>query len=247
MSPIITLLILIFFIAFIYSSVGHGGASGYLALLALFSFPHNQMASSALLLNCIVASIAFRTFAQVGHFDWKLTWPFILTSVPAAFIGGLLKISSSAYFFLLGSVLVFAASRLILETVFQKISETQTLKPSSPLLSLFFGSGIGVLSGAVGIGGGIFLSPLLILLRWSSTKEAAASSAFFILVNSTAGIFGRILRHNFNIEPFVFALLLMAFFGAVAGSSLGAHYFSHRWLKRVLAGVLIFASFHLFT
>ena len=239
------LLALSFLVAFVYASVGHGGASGYLALLSLFSFPHEQMAASALLLNLFVAGIAFWIFRKASHFSWRLTWPFTLTSIPAAFLGGLIKISPSSYSFLLGGVLLFAGFRLLIDTQSDK-ERTHSTPPL--LISLPLGAVIGILSGIVGIGGGIFLSPLLLLLHWSSPKQTASTSAFFIFVNSLAGLFGRALRQSFvvNPSPMMIQTVMAAFLGGVFGSRLGANHFSGQWVRRTLAIILFIASFKLF-
>jgi hypothetical protein len=215
--------------------VGHGGASGYLAVLSFFAVPRDQMAASALCLNLLVAGAAFYSFYKAGHFSWKLTWPFVLTSIPAAFLGGLIKIPSASYDKLLALALVFAGLRLILD--FEKKTEPQDSQP--PLwISLPTGGGLGFLSGIVGVGGGIFLSPLLILFRWAGPKEVAATSAFFIFVNSASGLWGRCARGAFQMPPYLTVLLAAAFLGGIAGSGIGARRFSNLWLKRVLALVL---------
>ncbi len=235
MSEIIILAALTFLVAFIYSSVGHGGASGYLAVLSFFAVPRDQMASSALCLNLLVAGIAFYSFHKRRYFSWELTWPFVLGSIPAAFWGGLIKIPAVSYDRLLAGALIFAGIRLILDV------EKKTVPANHPPplgVSLPLGGAIGFLSGIVGVGGGIFLSPLLILFRWADPKKVAATSAFFILVNSASGLWGRHARGSFGIPSQLVLLLLFAFFGGIAGSQAGARYFSNLWLKRVLALVL---------
>jgi uncharacterized membrane protein YfcA len=227
-----------FLIAFIYSSVGHGGASGYLALLSFFAFPHREIASSALCLNVLVAGIAFYIFARNGHFSWALTWPFAVASVPAAFLGGLIRVGRGTYSILLGAVLIYAALRLFFS--FEKTGGGPVLPPP-PVPAGIIGFAIGFLSGIVGVGGGIFLSPLLLLLGWCGAKQAAAASAFFILVNSAAGIAGRISSGNFEMSPFLAGLLIAAAAGGLAGARLGAQHLPPLWLRRVLAGVLILA------
>lgn len=193
------------------------------------------MASSALCLNLLVAGLAFYSFYKAGYFSWRLTWPFVLTSIPAAFLGGLIKISPAVYDHLLAGALVIAGARLFLEAgkktdgVFREPS----LRVSFPV-----GGAIGFLSGIVGVGGGIFLSPLLILLRWGDAKKVAATSAVFIFVNSVSGLWGRCMRGGFVMPSYLMILLFVAFFGGIAGSTVGARHFSNPWLKRVLALVL---------
>lgn len=232
-----------FLIALVYSSVGHGGASGYLALLSFLSFPHEIMSTSALCLNLLVAGTAFWFFLRASHFSWGLTWPFTVASVPFAFIGGLLRIPAAFYSLLLAFVLIFAAVRLI----FDSTGEQHTFKFPSLKISLPLGGAIGILSGMVGVGGGIFLSPILLIFHWADPKKTAATSACFILVNSLAGLFGRLARNSFQVTPLLLTMVVTAFLGGVIGSRLGANHFSGRWLKRVLAGVLLIATFKLLT
>ena len=242
MSEIITLLTFTFFVALIYSSVGHGGASGYLALLSFFALPHEQMATSALCLNLLVAGMAFWSFFRASHFSWRLTWPFTVVSIPFAFIGGLLKVPPTVYSLLLACVLIFAAGRLL----FELNSDHYEIKRLPSLaVSLPIGGFIGILSGIVGVGGGIFLSPLLLLFNWADPKKTAAISAFFILVNSLAGLLGRFARDQVQLRPVLVYMVAAAFLGGVIGSRLGASHFSGKWLKRILACVLLLATFKL--
>jgi uncharacterized membrane protein YfcA len=245
LPSLLALVTLTFLVGFVYSSVGHGGASGYLAILSFFAFPHEQMAASALCLNLLVAGTAFFAFRKAGHFSWKLTWPFVITSVPAALLGGLTRVSPILYTRLLAAVLVFAGVRLLIE---RKSGEGVASSEPKLWISLPTGAGVGLLSGVVGVGGGIFLSPLLLLFRWAGTKETAATSALFIFVNSLAGLGGRFLRHDFSVlvPPVMLLMVVNAFLGGLVGSRLGANHFSAPWLKRVLAVVLFVAAFKLF-
>ena len=235
MPDIVLIAALTFLVAFIYSSVGHGGASGYLAALSFFAVPREQMATSALCLNLFVAGASFYSFYKAGYFSWKLTWPFALGSIPAAFLGGLIKVPPASYDRLLAGALIFAGLRLILD-VEKKAGPEHPLPPLA--VSLPTGGSIGFLSGIVGVGGGIFLSPLLILFRWADPKKVAATSAFFILVNSASGLWGRCTRGAFQMPPYLIVLLLVAFLGGITGSWIGARRFSSLWLKRMLALVL---------
>src|SRR5213594_673246 len=175
------LLPLIFLVALAYSSVGHGGASGYLAVLSFFGLPPLAMAPSALLLNLLVAGMSFLLYARSGHFVFGLLWPFLLTSIPFAFLCGVTHLSSHAYMVLLALVLTFAAYRLLAAAPPRK--EESFVSPPPLWVALLAGAGIGFLSGLVGVGGGIFLSPLMILLKWADAKRTAAASAAFIWVN----------------------------------------------------------------
>ena len=233
---------LTFLVSFIYSSVGHGGASGYLALMSFFAIPQEQMATSALCLNLMVAGTAFWNFLRASYFSWRLVWPFILTSIPFAFVGGLIKISFSVYSVLLAGVLLFAARRLVLNF---KQNAAETIRSPSIFLSLLIGGLIGTLSGTVGVGGGIFLSPLLLLSHWASPKHTAGTSAAFILVNSLAGLSGRMVSHQFQLNYTVTYMMATAFLGGIIGSKLGANHFSGTWLKRILAVVLLIAALKL--
>lgn len=228
---------LVFLVALLYSAVGHGGASGYLALLSMWGVPAQQMATSALILNIIVSGIAMHSFAQAGHFSFKLVWPFALASIPAAWIGGWWHVSPYLYDWLLIGVLLMAAWRLW--TTFPSVSIGGHPQLATALGA---GAGIGLLSGIVGIGGGILLSPLLIFKRWADAKQAAATSACFILVNSAAGLLGRLMRGSLP-QDLMVGPILAAVLGGILGSRLGARHFSALVLRRVLACVLVVAAF----
>lgn len=229
--------VLLLLVAFLYASVGHGGASGYLALMALYSFPPEVMKPTALLLNIFVSGIAFFHFYRSGPFSWKLFLPLALASVPAAFVGGWISLPTTLYKQLLGVFLVIPALRFML------VSEPkEALKKEMNLsLAIFLGAGIGLLSGMLGIGGGILLSPLLILLGWATMRQAAALSALFILVNSIAGLGGQ-LQHDLNFSPVMYWMVGVSLLGALAGSYLGAFRFNQKTLKISLAAVLLIAS-----
>jgi len=229
-----------FVVAILYSSVGHGGASGYLAILSLVpaAFAPDQMATTALTLNLVVAGMGWLAFARAGHFVGRLAWPFIVASIPAAFLGGAMSVSVHVYALLLAGALFIAALRLVMT-----IRQPQHVASRSPaaVVALPVGAGIGWLSGVVGVGGGIFLSPVLLLLRWANVKQTAAASACFILANSVAGLAGRFTRGGLD-YGMLWPLLIAAFAGGVFGSRLGANHFSGTFLKRVLAIVLFLAA-----
>lgn len=233
------LLGLIFLVALAYSSVGHGGASGYLAVLSFFGLAPAMMAPSALLLNLLVAGLALWSYWRAGHFVWRLLWPFLLTSIPFAFWGGTLAVSPRTYMLLLAAVLVWAAYRLL--TAVPPAEEESFLRPPSFRVALPTGAGIGFLSGIVGVGGGIFLSPLMILLKWADARRTAAASAAFIWINSAAGLYGQLSRRAVDWPGLVW-LVAAAFAGGLLGSTLGARHFRGVWLRRILGGVLLLAT-----
>ena len=240
-SYLLVIAILIFFVAALYSSVGHGGASGYLAVLSFFSIAPGVMSSTALILNVLVAGIGVIVFYRAQHLSWRLAWPFIVLSIPGAFLGGLIHIADKTYFLLLAFALLAAAIRLAFS--FTPKGEEELHRPSL-LIAFPMGGGIGFLSGIVGVGGGIFLSPVMILRRWADPKKTSAVSAFFIVVNSLSGIVGRVVRGGFEFStavPFIAAALL----GGIVGSYYGANRFSGMTLRRILSAVLLIAAFKL--
>jgi uncharacterized membrane protein YfcA len=222
----------------VYASVGHGGASGYLADLSFMAVRPDEMATTALTLNVVVAGMALMSFVRAGHFIGRLTWPFVVASVPAAFLGGLMPVPVQLYAILLAAALGVAAFRLTVEPPLK--AETLPRLPSLAV-AIPVGGGIGWLSGVVGVGGGIFLSPLVLLLQWATPKQVAATSAAFILINSAAGLIGRAARAGLAYGT-LWPLLLAALFGGLVGAHLGANHFSGRVLKRVLAIVLLIAA-----
>ncbi len=233
-----TLLVLIALVALVYASVGHGGASGYLAAMSLFAYAPAHMAASALVLNVLVAGTSWLTFRRAGHGSPHLLWPFLVGSVPAAFVGGWLPVSAWTYGWLLAAALLIAAARLCLPV--PDVSGTKIRRPAG-FVALAAGAVVGLISGVVGVGGGIFLSPLMILLRWADPKSTAAASAGFIVVNSLAGLAGRLAAGRFAIGPGM-PLVIVAFAGGLVGARLGAKHFSGLWLRRVLAAVLVVAA-----
>jgi len=229
---------LLFVVAVLYSSVGHGGATGYLAVLSFFAVSPSQMSGTALVLNVLVAGAASFAFVRARHLDARLLWPFVFVSVPAAFLGGYLRITDRLYFILLAAGLILAALRL---GVLPRKSAQEPTRPLSIAAALPLGGAIGLFSGMIGIGGGVLLSPVLILARWATAKQSAAVAALFIVVNSLAGLGGRAVRGTLDVMPAVLPVMA-AFAGGLLGSHLGANRFSGVMLRRVLAVVLLLAS-----
>jgi uncharacterized protein len=239
--PTWQLITLVFVVAFLYSSVGFGGASGYLAAMSLFALSADLMASTALTLNILVASIAFVVYWQANHFNARLLLPFLLTSVPASFVGGYLSIDEALYHLLLYIALTYVGVRLIFFSHIEDLQGLQVRREASWLWILAGGAGIGLLSGVLGIGGGIFLSPLIVLSGWGTPKEAAASSAGFIVVNSGSALLGRMIGSNFMFGLFGTVLLPIGLIGGLLGSFLGARYLSGVILRQLLGVILLLA------
>ena len=235
-SSVLLIIAAIFVVAVLYSSVGHGGASGYLAVMAFLSVAPTVTRPTALVLNLFVASIGAFQFYRAGHFSWKLFWPFAVTSIPFAFVGGMITLPTNVYKILLGLVLLFAAFRLA-----WSFSKDVDPVPPKIWIALISGAAMGLLSGLVGVGGGIFLTPLLLLMNWSETKTAAGISALFILVNSIAGLLGN-YRQVDLLPSDVWFWIAAAVAGGILGSQLGAHRFNSLMLRRLLAVVLMLAA-----
>ena len=229
----------ILLIAFLYSSVGHAGASGYIAVMSLASLSPAVIKPTALVLNILVASIGSWQFLRAGHFSWKLFWPFALLSVPFAFVGGYLDLPAHAFKLLVGAVLLLSA----LYFFWQPHNDSVRSEPSKPV-ALGAGSVLGLFAGLTGTGGGIFLTPLLLIMRWARTRNAAAASAVFILVNSIAGLLGN-LSATSKIPQLALPLALAAVVGGTAGSYLGSNRFPPALIKRLLAVVLVIAGLKL--
>ena len=231
------LLGLVFGVALLYSSVGHGGASGYLAALALAGFAPAEMKSSALALNLLVAGLAFYNYRKAGFFSWKLFWPLAAASIPAAYLGGLIKVPAEVYAKLLAFALAAAAIRLIFLEPARKAPRAPNLPVSAGV-----GAATGLLSGIVGVGGGIFLSPLMILLGWADPKTTAGVSAAFIWVNSASGLVGHFQRNPLSTLP-LWDLAAAAVAGGLVGSRLGAKNLTPLSLRRLLGVVLLLAAY----
>jgi uncharacterized membrane protein YfcA len=233
----VTVLLLVAAVAFAYAMVGHGGASGYLALMGVLGFAPEVMRPTALILNIFVSLIAFAQFRAAGHFRWKLFWPFALASVPFAFMGGRIGLEPLWYKRALALCIIMAALRL-----FGLFGQGQHTVREVPLsVALAVGALIGGLSGLLGIGGGILLSPVLLLCAWADAKEAAAVSALFIFVNSIAGLAGMSVR-SLPLDQDMLIWSAAAVLGGLLGSYIGARTAPEPRLRQALGAVLLLAS-----
>ncbi len=228
------LLILLGGMAFLYASVGHGGASGYLAVLAIFAVAPAVMKQTALILNVGVSLLAFYQFYRQKYFRFELFWPFAFSSVPMSYIGAQFVLSDANYKRILGVCLLIAIIRML--ATFKSANQRSVSLP----LAMVFGAVIGLISGMIGIGGGILLSPILLLMRWASLKEAAAVSALFIFVNSLAGLLG--IKHAIQVDQTLIYWVLVALLGGLLGARWGSRMASNLAIKWVLALVLFIAS-----
>lgn len=240
MTPLFYFFILLFIVAFLYSAVGHGGASGYLALMALFSFDPNFMKPTALILNLFVSLLSFILFYREGYFKWKIFFPLALASIPFAYLGGTIELDSAIYKKVLGFLLLIPILRFFI----YPNTKDMELKNHHIGISLLIGASIGFLSGLIGIGGGILLSPLLLLLKWTNQKQTAALSALFIFVNSASGLVGQFSK-GIAFENDMLTFVVIAVLGGAFGAWFGAKKWNQTVLKYVLASVLILACIKL--
>ncbi len=237
MTATILIPLLLLIVAFLYSSVGHGGASGYIAVLTLFNVAMPVYKPVVLVLNIIIAGIAFIQFYRAGYFKWSLAWPFLLTSIPAAFAGSQFTTSEHLYKLILGIALLFPIVRLLAKSS----KEKEEHKPLQMLTALLFGAVIGFVSGFLNIGGGIFLSPVIILLGWGNTKDAAAVSSLFIVCNSLAGLAASGLNSSsFTSTSYIW--IGAAVVGGLSGAYLGSHRFKIITVRYILSSVLCIAA-----
>jgi len=225
-------------VGFLYSSVGHAGASGYLAVMGLWGMSAAVMKPTSLALNIVVAVIGTIQFVSAGHFRWRLFWPFAVMSIPLAFVGGMIKLPPEIYKPLIGAILLFSAWRLWVGSLEKE--EPKTELPPIPI-ALGAGGALGLASGLTGTGGGIFLSPLLLLCKWAGPKETAAASVAFILVNSISGLAGAV-KNGATLPEGIWVWCAAAAAGGLVGSYLGARRFGGKTLRRLLAVVLVVAG-----
>ncbi len=238
----IILTILFFGVAALYSSVGHGGASGYLAAMALMGISPLIMKPTALLMNILVAAIASHRFLKKGYFSWQLFWPFAIASVPCAYVGGSISLPTEVYKPILGAVLLFSAIRLILMS---RKQPSLLSEPPSRVLAMILGGALGLLAGLTGVGGGIFLSPLLLFARWADIRQTAGIAAVFIVVNSVSGLAGYALA-GLSIPSYLPLWGTAVITGGWLGSTAGSSKVEPATLKKLLGGVLAIAGVKLF-
>ena len=223
-------------IALLYASVGHAGASGYIAVMSLLSIAPATVKPVALMLNVAVALIGTTQFYRAGHFRWSLFWPFAIAAVPCAALGGYLQLPAATFKLLVGIALLLSAANLLLRPPLER----RTHAPPLPL-ALVVGAALGLLAGLTGTGGGIYLTPLMLFLRWAPMRQVAAVSAPFILLNSLSGLAGHFVAGN-SIPALIWPLLCAVVVGGAIGATLGARYLPVPVIKRVLALVLLIAG-----
>lgn len=221
--------------------MGHAGASGYLAAMALFGTAPAVMKPTALALNIMVAIIGTMRFYHAGFFSWRTWWPFAVTSIPASFLGGWLTLPASVYKAIVGIVLLYSAVRLFFSA---KSADDQATKLVPIWLALILGAALGLLSGLTGVGGGIFLSPLLLMMHWAKTKETCGVAAAFILVNSVAGLLGHVSAVTAVPRAIVF-WAPAALVGGLIGTHLGTRKLPIAGIRRWLSVVLVVAGLKL--
>lgn len=226
--------------AFAYASVGHGGASAYIAAMALAGIAPAEMRPIALSLNLLVSAMATYKFKRAGYFRWRLFWPFAVVSVPLAFLGGAITLPGHWYKILVGVVLIYAAWQLWRSA---RAGEEMREVREPPLgLAMAVGALLGFLSGLTGVGGGIFLSPLLLLTGWAGTKQTSAVAAPFILVNSIAGLAGGFTVQAASLPAQIWVLAVAVLIGGWLGAEYGSRRFTNPFIRRLLAVVLAVAG-----
>jgi uncharacterized protein len=234
--------IAVFAAALLFAIAGHTGASAYLAIFGLLGMAPAEIKPSVLSLNVVVGCVAVYKFSRAGHFSWRLIWPFILTSIPFSFLGGLITLPTTIYRILVGVVLVYAAIRMLFGA-----SKKDGAEPGSPSigLSLLLGAGIGFTGGLIGIGGGVLLSPILLLMEWAGPQLTAGTIAVFVLVNSIAGLLG-----HWTASPELPTQLpvwgAMALVGGWIGAEIGSRKLSAITIRRMLGLILLLAGLRMF-
>lgn len=232
-------MVLLFLVALLYSSVGHGGGSGYLALFSLWGVSNDLSRPMALMLNLVVSIIAFIPFYKRGHFSWQLFLPLIIPSIPFAYLGGLTPLKDELYKIILAVILILTALRLLFH-----VKDTIERRTPNVYVLILLGGSIGYISGLMGIGGGIILSPFLLLMSWSDVKTTAGISALFIFLNSVAGLLAR-KQLGISLDEHFMFILFIALAGSALGSTFGAAHFNKLLLRKLLALGLFIAAFKL--
>jgi uncharacterized membrane protein YfcA len=226
--------------AFGYAAVGHGGASAYIAAMALAGIAPAEMRPIALLLNILVSSMGTWKFYRAGFFRWRLFWPFAVVSIPMAYLGGAVTLPGSAYKILVGVVLLYAAWQLWRSG--KRGEEMREIREPPLGWAMVIGAAMGLLAGLTGVGGGIFLSPLLLMLGWAGTKQTSAVAAPFILVNSLAGLAAVFMAKGTALPTYVWILVPAVLAGGWLGAEYGSRRFANPVVRRVLAVVLALAG-----
>jgi uncharacterized membrane protein YfcA len=226
--------------AFVYASVGHGGASAYIAAMALAGIAPAEMRPIALTLNILVSALATYKFWRAGHFRWRLFWPFAAVSIPFAYLGGAITLPGNLYKVVVGLVLVYAGWQLWRS--FRTGEEMRPVREPAVPLAMAIGAAMGLLSGLTGVGGGIFLSPLLLMLGWAGTKQTSAVAAPFILVNSVAGLAAGFVAGTAALPESTWVLAAVVLVGGWLGAEYGSRRFANPVVRRVLAVVLAVAG-----
>jgi hypothetical protein len=238
-SIFILAFLLFLIIATLYSSVGHAGASGYLAVMALLSFAPEAIKPSSLVLNIIVATIASEKFIRAGYFDKRIFTSFVIASIPFAFIGGYITVSPKYFKLIAGLFLIISALLLIFKTYIKPSQSEPTQMPTG--YGLILGSIIGLFSGLIGVGGGIFLSPIIIMFNWTTVKKASGVAALFILCNSLSGLAGHFTALN-KLDSNIFYWIIAVMIGGLLGSYLGVLKFNNKVIIFCLFLVLMTAG-----
>lgn len=226
--------------SFVYASVGHGGASAYLAAMALAGMTPPEMRPIALSLNILVSSLATFKFWRAGYFRWRLFWPFAAVSIPFAYLGGAITLPGHVYKAVVGIVLVYAGWQLWRS--YRAGDEMRAVRAPAIPLAMAIGAGMGLLSGLTGVGGGIFLSPLLLMLGWAGTKQTSAVAAPFILVNSIAGLAAGFVAGTAALPAEIGLLAASVLAGGWFGAEYGSRRFTNPVVRRFLGAVLVVAG-----
>ena len=235
------LAVCIFAVAMIYASVGHGGASGYLALMAIFSLHPEALKPTALMLNIVVAGVGTYLYCNAGQFSWRVFWPFVTTSIPMSFLGGTFSLPPELYRPALGMVLLFAAWRLFAR---RKHDDYNAKAPNVPL-AMIVGGALGFASGLIGVGGGIFLSPLMILLRWAKVREVSGIAALFIMVNSISGLAGHVSSLQ-QVPGYAPLLVGVALVGGTIGALFGSRHLPVATILKAMSFMMVMAGGKMF-